>query len=239
MSKYFIVPLFLLTQNIAFGQSVDTIWYNKTWVKTENRADYYYYSIVRYDSIDSLFYISDFYPNGKIQMSGSYVSMESKIKKGEFTWFYQNGQKKLQELYFYDTLLITESFKEDGSSLGKIFKKVYIETLSPSEKEKLGIIEIDERAKFPGGDEKYKKYLSKKFIYPAEAKEKKIEGRVIVSFEISKRGKIKNIKTNNFDPILDMEAIRLVSSMPRWIPARNHGKRVIDHQVLSFNFKLE
>ncbi|WP_343674656.1 energy transducer TonB [Chitinophaga sp.] len=81
---------------------------------------------------------------------------------------------------------------------------------------------------FPGGENGLIKYLKKNFQYPHEALESGIEGTVTVQFTINAEGGIENVSTISpkLGGHLEMEAIRLVRSMPKWKPAMENGKAV-------------
>lgn len=104
--------------------------------------------------------------------------------------------------------------------------------------------EIFDRAevmpKYSGGVIEMMKYLTKNLKYPADAKQFKFQGRVIVKFCIDIDGSVK-------DPIVlydkvgggaDIEAIRLVKAMPKWIPGTQNGKPVKVYYTLPINFSL-
>lgn len=77
---------------------------------------------------------------------------------------------------------------------------------------------------FPGGEEALKKYIAANTRYPAVALENGVEGIVIVGFIVTTDGSLKNIKVIKFvDPDLEKEAVRVVTSMPAWIPAEKNG----------------
>ena len=97
----------------------------------------------------------------------------------------------------------------------------------------------DKEAQFPGGNEFLKSFLKKNVYYPQEAIEKGIEGRVVVSFVVDKHGHISNVEVvQSADPLLDAEAVRVVQSMPKWIPAEKDGKAVRSIFRLPVRFKL-
>lgn len=81
---------------------------------------------------------------------------------------------------------------------------------------------------FNGGDENvFLKWVAKELKYPAVAKEKKIEGRVILQFIVNKEGKVTNIKVvRGVDPLLDAEAVRAISSSPLWKPGYQNNTAV-------------
>lgn len=98
----------------------------------------------------------------------------------------------------------------------------------------------DENASFPGGDQACMKWLASNVVYPEYCRDKGIEGRVIVSFVVDKDGSFDDIHTiQSPHKLLSAEAIRAVSSMPRWIPAKLNGKTVRSRFNLPIMFSLE
>ena len=70
-------------------------------------------------------------------------------------------------------------------------------------------------------------YLSNNVQYPVVAEENGIQGREIVTFIVEKDGFISNAKVvKSVDSSCDKEAIRLVESMPNWIPGKQNGEPV-------------
>jgi TonB family protein len=99
--------------------------------------------------------------------------------------------------------------------------------------------EIDKMPEYPGGTEGLTKYLVNNLHYPEAAVSTKTTGKVFVSFIVSKDGKITNptIK-RGVSKELDNEALRVISSMPNWIPGEKDGKKVDAEMVLPVSFKL-
>jgi len=96
-------------------------------------------------------------------------------------------------------------------------------------------IEIMPRSGYDLGE-----YLGANLVYPEHAREKNIEGRVVVKFVVNEDGHISNAEvTKGIGGGCDEEAIRVVSSMPRWIPGEQDGKKVKVYFSLPINFKLE
>lgn len=82
-------------------------------------------------------------------------------------------------------------------------------------------------------------YMQNNVNYPKEAKNQKIEGRVIVSFIVEKDGSISDVHPlTAVHPLLDKEAMRLVNEMPRWKPGTEKGKAVRVSFALPVSFKL-
>ena len=98
---------------------------------------------------------------------------------------------------------------------------------------------VEENAQFPGGEAECYKWLSQNIKYPADCMENGIQGRVIVSFVVNKDGSIVDVKVvRSPDPSLSKEAIRVVSSMPKWKPAHQGNKVVRSRFNLPLMFRL-
>lgn len=99
---------------------------------------------------------------------------------------------------------------------------------------------IEQMPTFPGGDAELFKFLSENIRYPVIAQENGIQGRVIVRFVVSKRGDVDRIEVvRSVESSLDKEAIRIVKSMPKWIPGKQNGENVSVWFTLPINFKLQ
>lgn len=98
----------------------------------------------------------------------------------------------------------------------------------------------EDPAEFPGGMDALMKYLGKNIKYPASAQENGIQGRVILQFVVNKDGSIVDIKVmRSLDAACDKEAQRVVQSMPKWKPAKQHGKTVRCRYTLPVLFRLQ
>lgn len=103
-------------------------------------------------------------------------------------------------------------------------------------------IETDKRATFDKGDEKtfLTKWVYHYLKYPAEAIAEGIQGRVIVDFIIEKNGEVSNVTINkSADPLLDKEALRVISVSPKWKAALINGKPVRSKISLPVEFRLK
>ncbi len=99
--------------------------------------------------------------------------------------------------------------------------------------------ELDTDPSFIGGEAAMIKYLSSNISYPEAAKVNNIKGRVIVEFVVDKNGNISSPKVlRSPNKILDEEAIRVVSKMPKWKPGTKDGKPVSTKMVLPIKFEL-
>ncbi|MBA7488812.1 MAG: energy transducer TonB [Prevotella sp.] len=98
---------------------------------------------------------------------------------------------------------------------------------------------VEQMPQFPGGQAAMMKFIADSLRYPSVAFENGIEGRVIVKFVVDCKGKIVNpLVVRSVDPLLDREAIRLVKSMPKWIPGKQNGKPVNVVCFVPVRFKL-
>ena len=101
------------------------------------------------------------------------------------------------------------------------------------------IIVTDETPVFPGGQIAMKDWIEKNHVYPQDALEKGIEGRVYVSFIVDIDGSISMVSIlRGLSPSCDKEAIRLVKTMPNWIPAKLNGKAIKMKHSIQIIFKL-
>ena len=98
---------------------------------------------------------------------------------------------------------------------------------------------VEEPPQFPGGEAALIKYIADHTRYPEEAKKNGIEGRVVVQFVVTKTGRVDDVKVvRPKDPGLDAEAVRVVKSLPSFIPGRMCGKVVSCKYILPVNFSL-
>ena len=98
---------------------------------------------------------------------------------------------------------------------------------------------VDVMPQFPGGQGELMKFLRNNVKYPAEAQKKKIEGRVIVTFVVNKKGRIIDPTVErSAHPLLDAEALRVIKRMPKWTPGRMNGESVNVKFRLPITFKL-
>jgi protein TonB len=88
-------------------------------------------------------------------------------------------------------------------------------------------IKVEESPVFPGGDIALLKYIAENTKYPEEAVANNIQGKVIVKFAVWSDGSIKRIEVmRSVAPVLDEEAVRVVSTIPAWKPGKQNGRPV-------------
>ena len=96
------------------------------------------------------------------------------------------------------------------------------------EDEVLEFIRVEEKPKFQGGDANgFAKWVNSRLVYPEIAKENGVEGRVTLRFTIDRDGRIQDVQVlASPDESLAREAVRVVSSSPKWEPGRQRDRAV-------------
>ncbi len=107
--------------------------------------------------------------------------------------------------------------------------------------DKNGVYQIvEEMPQFPSGETKMMEYIAKNINYPQEARDKGIEGRVFIGMVIEKDGSVSNVRVlRGIGGGCDEEAVRVISSMPKWKPGKVGGEPVPVSYMLPVNFKLQ
>lgn len=106
----------------------------------------------------------------------------------------------------------------------------------PVQEKKIQYQDVDEKPSFNGGDaNQFAVWVGQNLVYPAEARDNGLSGRVVLQFVIEKDGSVGNVTVlRGVDPILDNEAVRVVSMSPKWTPGKVDGKPV----RVSYTFPL-
>jgi protein TonB len=87
--------------------------------------------------------------------------------------------------------------------------------------------------------DKMQEHLLRNFRYPDAASELNIQGRVFVFFLIDKYGKVTKIKSRGPDRLLETEAERIISLLPKMEPGKQRNKPVGVPYSIPINFKLQ
>ena len=98
---------FFIFSSRSMAQKYETEYYDKYWQKVDNERSAEYHSVIRKikDSLKvNLFLAEDYYKNDTLQMTGSYLDWDRKLKHGKFVYYYPNGKKKAEEFYIKNRL---------------------------------------------------------------------------------------------------------------------------------------
>lgn len=99
---------------------------------------------------------------------------------------------------------------------------------------------VEEQPSYPGGDEARMKFLIDNIKYPEEAKELGVQGKVFVTFVVEVDGSITDVRVlRGIGAGCDEEAIRVVKSMPKWVPGKQRGVPVRVQFNLPIKFTLQ
>jgi TonB family protein len=123
----------------------------------------------------------------------------------------------------------------DSLKTAKIRNKPIIQSSnSYSEDDKVYMV-VEQQAEYEGGLQAMAKFIGANLNVPSD-----IYGSVFISFVIGKDGGITDVQiVKGMDAKCDAEAVRVVSMMPPWKPARQNGKIVRSRFVLPIKFKSE
>ncbi len=114
------------------------------------------------------------------------------------------------------------------------------EIIDPEQEDKVYEAIVDIRPTFPGGDEKLMEWISQHIEYPQNAYDSHIQGRVIVQFLVKEDGSVEDAKIiRSIFPSLDEEALRVVTTLPKFNPAILDGKAVEYWFTIPIVFRLE
>ena len=100
---------------------------------------------------------------------------------------------------------------------------------------------VDKQPKFPGGTTSLQSYINRSLQYPQISRKNNSQGRVIVRFIINSNGTVTSpqVVRSSGDFYLDMEAVRVIESMPKWKPGKHKGKPVCVYFTMPIVFSLK
>lgn len=118
---------------------------------------------------------------------------------------------------------------EDDANLGVEIMD-YVEAVEEEvvEEEAIPFQLVEQKPSFNGGDaNEFSKWVNQRLVYPEIAKENGVQGRVMLQFTVNADGSVSNVKVlRGVDASLDKEAVRVVSSSPKWKPGRQRDRAV-------------
>ncbi len=139
-----------------------------------------------------------------------------------------------------DGVILITSRKNIGAANDKKVENVEVVGYGNNQKKESVFIVVEQMPEFPGGDGACKDFIARTLKYPTEAIKKGIQGKVFVTFIVSKNGKVENAKVvRGVASALDAEAVRVVSSLPDWKPGKQRGKNVDVAYTMPIEFKLQ
>lgn len=118
---------------------------------------------------------------------------------------------------------------------------VEIQILSDVDSNSKNDSDLERAPTFQGGDSNtFSLWVNSHLNYPKEAKDNGVQGTVRLSFTIDVDGSVTDVKViRGVDPVLDAEAVRVVSSSPKWTPGYQSGRNVRVTYTFPIIFHLE
>lgn len=109
------------------------------------------------------------------------------------------------------------------------------------EDEVLPMVVVETKPSFNGGDaNEFSKWVNSRLVYPEKARELGLQGRVTLQFTIGTDGHVSAVKVlKGADPLLDEEAVRVVSSSPQWTPGKQRDRAVKVSYTFPVIFRLK
>lgn len=136
-----------------------------------------------------------------------------------------------------DIIINTEDVAEMGVQVMD-----YVAEVEEEEIEEVIIMSaaVEEEPSFNGGDKNdFSRWVQQRLVYPQIALENGIQGTVMLQFDIDKNGNLVNIVVlRGIDKTIDEEAVRVVSSSPKWSPGRNNDLPVKVRYTFPVQFQL-
>ncbi len=235
--KNFILLIALLYVSLSVNsQVVDTLYFD-----IDNKVcnqDEYYYSRVITQSAPTTYQVNDFYLSNVLKLKASAIVKkrykynskdwvkigqfeDSPLKfDGEWLGYYPSGKKEERRLYANGEIQF--GLRYDVLSGDSVY--FYAEKMP----------------EFEGGELKLREFIGRNVIYPVGAQIRGVQGRVFVSFVVDANGHVVDCAiARGVDGELDQEAIRVVSSLPKWKPSEQDGKKVSFSYTVPINFQLQ
>lgn len=117
---------------------------------------------------------------------------------------------------------------------------VIVETQAKEDDGEYSIIGVQKPPAFPGGEQALLQYLAEHIKYPPLARENNIQGTIALSFVVGKDGRINNAEVvKEIGGGCGKEALRVLQSMPNWIPGEANGHAVKVRFTLPVRFRLQ
>jgi protein TonB len=162
-------------------------------------------------------------------MNNDYDCIKVKITRDPNTFYYDDQIIDVPT----GNLIVIGTYRHNSSTYPVVkIPKQEIKEASPTQNSKISKSDkvydvVEQMPSFPGGNGALLEYLATHVKYPVVAQKNGVQGRVIVSFIVECDGSITDVRVErSVDPSLDREAIRVVSSMPNWIPGKLKGSPV-------------
>jgi TonB family protein len=208
-------------------------------------------NVMLMDSQDS--YPQDYY-EFEVKNAKDVTGNELRTLNGKLAEIFESDNSSYNGLIISDGLndfLVNHKVKKENPLISTKNKKASGSNLAFSNQDDVDVpfAEVENVPIFPGCEDadnkrdcfqqQMQKHIGKHFRYPEEAMEKGIQGRVNIMFIIQKDGSIGNVRMRSPDKILEAEAARIISLLPKMTGGEHQGKKVRVPYSIPITFKLE
>ena len=153
-------------------------------------------------------------------------------------------EKSTGAIYFMGTYCFDDTgepvtIKEPLEEREPAFGRYVAVVENPKRKENEIFKSVEQMPQFPGGDAALMEYIESHIQFPPMYAEINVQGKVVVQFVVDKTGEIGEVKVvRSVDKDLDEEAVRIVKTLPKFIPGRHNGQAVSVWYTLPVTFRL-
>lgn len=169
-------------------------------------------------------------PNGNYTFNVSFRLAPSNATTAQASPVALEGYTNLEQV-----VVVGFAPDEKGNAADVPLKEVIIQVV-PSQQTQEKVYDftaLDQHPNFPGGMDRFYKYLAENVKYPSEALKNKVQGKVFLSFVVEKDGTLTDVKVERkLGSGTDEEAVRVIKESPRWFPG------VINKQVVRVKYNL-
>lgn len=170
-----------------------------------------------------------------IQFTPPVITEDSKVKEDKE----MKSMDELNEKKDIQISIATVEGSNDKNAVDIAELKEHKVIVAEPEVEK-PFVSVEQMPQFPGGDTELMKFIGNNLKYPTIAAENGIEGRVVIRFVVTKEGSVSDVQVvRSLDPSCDKEAVRVVKTMPKWVPGKQNGRNVPVYYTLPVLFKLQ
>jgi protein TonB len=241
--KNVLTSLFLFISLVSFSQEITYI--DEDGQKVRKDEPYYRSEIMFPDSTGKKqVTVKSYRPDGSLAAIDTYKNKNKKVRNGLSMQFDSLQRKEYEATHlegkldgYLKTFWPNGVLKRwDRYDLGEFQGGSCFDI----EGKEVAYYKFLEPAQFIGGPRAYKAYLSSNLVYPESLlmRQKIVTGQVFISFVVEKDGTITNAKiVKGIHPDCDLEAIRVLINMPRWVPTIIEGKAVRSRFTQPITFK--
>lgn len=156
---------------------------------------------------------TSWYSNGHVESKGVF---NNNLMDGDWHWYHPNGNQSTVETYANGVVTGLQCFDTAGRALPDLCS-----IASPAQLKRYG---------------NYKEFIYENLTWPEEARKKKLQGDVVVRFQVNRDGQLVNLVIKSDQPVLQKAVEELFGYMKEWYPAVSHNRIVVfeDEMVIPF-----